>query len=217
MGSQFNKEKDGVIIAKVLAPPVGRDTLAIIDLAAVDLGVCLGRPRPIRVPAVGVENASMGRGSTARFEQGGCSGSRPLVGTTWTLRGEGNSRMPQARREVRLSPLTPGTLWPPPVPALPTDPPGQVDAQEHQALAAMYGVQGYPTLKWMPKGKKLPGEAEAVNAPRDAEGLGDFVSEKAGIKRKGAPKVGRGTTPRESREGRGGGDMRLPPVPSVPA
>lgn len=50
----------------------------------------------------------------------------------------------------------------------------------------MFGVTGYPTLKWMPKGKTTPADAEAVNAGRDAEALSTFVSKKAGIKPKTA-------------------------------
>lgn len=62
----------------------------------------------------------------------------------------------------------------------------QVDAQEHQALAGMFGVTGYPTLKWMPKGKSLPGDAEVVKAPRTADGLEDYVNEKIGATSKKA-------------------------------
>lgn len=74
-------------------------------------------------------------------------------------------------------------------PPLPLGYRSQVDAQEHQALAGTFGVTGYPTLKWMPKGKTAPADAEAVNAGRNAEALSAFVSGKTGIKPKVADKV----------------------------
>lgn len=43
-------------------------------------------------------------------------------------------------------------------------------------------MKGYPTLKWMPKGKSAPGDAETVNAPRSADGLGKWITEKTGVK-----------------------------------
>lgn len=47
-------------------------------------------------------------------------------------------------------------------------------------LAGMFGVSGYPTLKWMPKGSTMPNEAEDVNAQRSADGLANFINEKIG-------------------------------------
>lgn len=58
----------------------------------------------------------------------------------------------------------------------------QVDAEAHGALAGMFGVSGYPTLKWMPKGKSTPADAEAVDAPRSADGLGSWITDKTGVK-----------------------------------
>lgn len=64
-----------------------------------------------------------------------------------------------------------------------------MDSEKHAALAGMFGVTGYPTLKWLPKGKTLPADAEDVKAPRTADGLGDFIEEKTGIKPRKAPQV----------------------------
>lgn len=47
-------------------------------------------------------------------------------------------------------------------------------------LAGMFGVTGYPTLKWMPKGSTMANEAEDVKAARSADGLADFINEKIG-------------------------------------
>lgn len=41
----------------------------------------------------------------------------------------------------------------------------------------------------MAKGKKLPSEAEDVKAPRTADGLSDYVADKAAIKSKKPPAV----------------------------
>ncbi|CAM9213618.1 unnamed protein product [Scytosiphon promiscuus] len=57
----------------------------------------------------------------------------------------------------------------------------KVDAAAHAATAGLFGVTGYPTLKWMPKGKSLPKDAETVNAPRSADGLGKWIAEKTGV------------------------------------
>lgn len=58
----------------------------------------------------------------------------------------------------------------------------QVDSDAHAALAGMFGVTGYPTLKWMPSGKSSPADAETVKAPRSADGLGKWITDKTGVK-----------------------------------
>lgn len=58
----------------------------------------------------------------------------------------------------------------------------QVDSEAHAATAGLFDVKGYPTLKWMPKGKSAPGDAETVNAPRSADGLGQWITDKTGVK-----------------------------------
>lgn len=57
----------------------------------------------------------------------------------------------------------------------------QVDSEAHPATAGLFDVKGYPTLKWMPKGKSAPGDAETVNAPRSADGLGKWITDKTGV------------------------------------
>lgn len=58
----------------------------------------------------------------------------------------------------------------------------QVDSEAHAATAALFDVKGYPTLKWMPKGTTAPGDAEMVKATRSADGLGDWITDKTGVK-----------------------------------
>lgn len=65
----------------------------------------------------------------------------------------------------------------------------QVDSDAHAATAGLFGVKGYPTLKWMPKGKSDPGDAETVNAPRSADGLGKWITDKTGAKAKKSAEV----------------------------
>ncbi|KAK5083794.1 hypothetical protein LTR05_006300 [Lithohypha guttulata] len=62
-----------------------------------------------------------------------------------------------------------------------------VDADAHKALGKRFGVQGFPTLKWF-DGK--PGsEPVDYNGGRDLESLQKFVTEKSGVKPKGAKKT----------------------------
>lgn len=59
-----------------------------------------------------------------------------------------------------------------------------VDADEHKDLGKRFGVQGFPTLKWF-DGK--PGSTpEDYKGGRDLESLQKFITEKTGIKPKGA-------------------------------
>jgi thiol-disulfide isomerase/thioredoxin len=56
-----------------------------------------------------------------------------------------------------------------------------VDATENMELADKYGVKGYPTIKYFPKGST---EAEDYNGGRTAETIVSWVNEKAGTSRK---------------------------------
>eukprot|EP00752_Nemacystus_decipiens_P010335 g9207.t1 len=58
----------------------------------------------------------------------------------------------------------------------------KVDSEAHPATAALFDVGGYPTLKWMPKGTTAPGDAETVRAERSADGLGQWITDKTGVK-----------------------------------
>ena len=50
---------------------------------------------------------------------------------------------------------------------------GAVDATENGQLAQKYGVQGYPTIKLFPAGKKS-GKPKDYNGARDAQGIVDY-------------------------------------------
>ncbi|MBA0563052.1 hypothetical protein Golob_008058, partial [Gossypium lobatum] len=54
---------------------------------------------------------------------------------------------------------------------------GKVDCDEHKSLCSKYGVQGYPTLQWFPKGSLEPKKYEG---PRTAEALAEFVNTEGG-------------------------------------
>ncbi|OAX79823.1 protein disulfide-isomerase domain [Emergomyces africanus] len=62
----------------------------------------------------------------------------------------------------------------------------KVDADEHRSLGQRFGVQGFPTLKWFDGKSDKP---EEYNGGRDLESLSKFVTEKTGIKPKGAQKA----------------------------
>ena len=52
---------------------------------------------------------------------------------------------------------------------------GAVDATQAQSLAQKYGVQGYPTIKAFPAGKKKG--PQDYNGPREAPGIVDYATE----------------------------------------
>ncbi|XVF72711.1 hypothetical protein PTKIN_Ptkin12aG0142300 [Pterospermum kingtungense] len=54
---------------------------------------------------------------------------------------------------------------------------GKVDCDEHKSLCSKYGVQGYPTIQWFPKGSLEPKKYEG---PRTAESLAEFVNTEGG-------------------------------------
>jgi len=53
----------------------------------------------------------------------------------------------------------------------------KVDADEHKDLGSRFGVQGFPTLKYFPKGSTTP---EDYDGGRSAQDIIDFVNRKAG-------------------------------------
>lgn len=59
------------------------------------------------------------------------------------------------------------------------------NADEHRNTGAVYGVKGFPTLKWFPKGVKNPEEVEQYQGGRDLSSLASFVQEKSGV----APRI----------------------------
>ncbi|KAI4349720.1 hypothetical protein L6164_010280 [Bauhinia variegata] len=54
---------------------------------------------------------------------------------------------------------------------------GKVDCDEHKSLCSKYGVSGYPTIQWFPKGSLEPKKYEG---PRTAESLVEFVNTEGG-------------------------------------
>eukprot|EP00250_Pteridium_aquilinum_P013379 c21307_g1_i1 orf=250-1365(+) len=56
----------------------------------------------------------------------------------------------------------------------------KVDADSHKSLGEKYGVSGYPTLKFFPKGNK---EGEDYDGGRDLDDFVAFINERAGTSR----------------------------------
>ncbi|KAJ4820808.1 Disulfide-isomerase [Rhynchospora pubera] len=54
---------------------------------------------------------------------------------------------------------------------------GKVDCDQHKDLCSKYGVSGYPTIQWFPKGSL---EAKKYEGQRTAEALAEFVNTEAG-------------------------------------
>ncbi|XP_062083502.1 probable protein disulfide-isomerase A6 [Humulus lupulus] len=54
---------------------------------------------------------------------------------------------------------------------------GKVDCDEHKSLCSKYGVTGYPTIQWFPKGSLEPKNYEG---PRNTESLVEFVNSEGG-------------------------------------
>ncbi|PON61677.1 DnaJ-like [Parasponia andersonii] len=54
---------------------------------------------------------------------------------------------------------------------------GKVDCDEHKSLCSKYGVSGYPTIQWFPKGSLEPKKYEG---PRTAESLAEYVNTEGG-------------------------------------
>ncbi|KAH0766732.1 protein disulfide-isomerase like 2-1-like precursor [Solanum tuberosum] len=54
---------------------------------------------------------------------------------------------------------------------------GKIDCDEHKSICSKYGVQGYPTIQWFPKGSLEPKKYEGA---RSAEGLAEYVNSEAG-------------------------------------
>ncbi|KAL6964663.1 protein disulfide-isomerase [Sarracenia purpurea var. burkii] len=54
---------------------------------------------------------------------------------------------------------------------------GKVDCDEHKGICSKYGVSGYPTIQWFPKGSLEPKKYEHA---RTAEALAEFVNSEAG-------------------------------------
>jgi len=63
----------------------------------------------------------------------------------------------------------------------------KVDCDKHKDLGQRFGVRGYPTLKFFPKGSKTP---EDYSGGREAQDIVDFVNNKVGARAKLAGKGG---------------------------
>jgi protein disulfide-isomerase A6 len=60
----------------------------------------------------------------------------------------------------------------------------KVDADEHKDLGSKFGVTGFPTLKWFPKGVTEPEKVEDFGGGRDLDSLAGFIRDKTGIRAK---------------------------------
>jgi len=60
----------------------------------------------------------------------------------------------------------------------------KVDADAHKDLGGRFGVTGFPTLKFFPKGWKKGDEPVAYNGGRTFEDIANFIAEKTGAKYK---------------------------------
>ena len=56
----------------------------------------------------------------------------------------------------------------------------QVDADKEKSLGKRFGIQGFPTIKWVQKGSTFK-NIEEVKASRTAEDLLKFVNQKTGL------------------------------------
>ncbi|KAM7474279.1 hypothetical protein LguiB_021522 [Lonicera macranthoides] len=54
---------------------------------------------------------------------------------------------------------------------------GKVDCDEHKGVCSKFGVSGYPTIQWFPKGSLEPKKYEG---PRTAEALAEYVNTEGG-------------------------------------
>lgn len=63
----------------------------------------------------------------------------------------------------------------------------KVDADEHKSLGTKYGIKGFPTIKYFDGSGKS--EPEDYKKGRDIDSLTEFITEKIGVKPKGAKKV----------------------------
>ncbi|KAL1545987.1 protein disulfide-isomerase [Salvia divinorum] len=54
---------------------------------------------------------------------------------------------------------------------------GKVDCDEHKSICSKYGVSGYPTIQWFPKGSLEPKKYEGA---RTAETLAEYVNNEGG-------------------------------------
>lgn len=54
------------------------------------------------------------------------------------------------------------------------------DADTHRNTGGEYGIQGFPTLKWFPKGVSSPDGVEDYKGGRDLDSLSKFIKDKTG-------------------------------------
>lgn len=58
----------------------------------------------------------------------------------------------------------------------------KVDADAERSLGERFGIQGFPTLKWFPKGSDKP---EEYDGGRTADGVIKFINDKTGERERG--------------------------------
>ena len=57
----------------------------------------------------------------------------------------------------------------------------KLDCDNFGSIGSDYGVTGFPTLKWFPKGVKSPEGVEPYTGGRDLDSLTNFIKEKTGL------------------------------------
>lgn len=62
----------------------------------------------------------------------------------------------------------------------------KVDCDSHKDIANKWGIQGFPTLKWLPAGSIDPSDAEDYQSARTADAIVEFINEKTGAARDAA-------------------------------
>ncbi|KAI9306792.1 thioredoxin-like protein [Cunninghamella echinulata] len=58
----------------------------------------------------------------------------------------------------------------------------KVDADEHRDLGQEFGVQGFPTLKWFPKGVTTNDKVEDYKSGRDLQSFAKFIQDKTSLR-----------------------------------
>lgn len=53
-----------------------------------------------------------------------------------------------------------------------------MDADEHRELGEKFGVTGFPTLKWLPKGRNAPEHAVSYQGARTADAMKAWIAER---------------------------------------
>ncbi|KAI8994602.1 thioredoxin-like protein [Pilobolus umbonatus] len=64
----------------------------------------------------------------------------------------------------------------------------KLDADSNRATGELYGIKGYPTIKWFPAGINSPEQAEDYKGGRTLEAFSGFIQQKTGLSPRGVKK-----------------------------